>query len=724
MKKEDIIVLLILIIAAFAFTLSQIKEEERPIRLSSEGCQNIGDTCGNDKTELQDELNTSIWKMTDCAIPQYSDNDGADCKFSYFIINPFTEKGDKIVYEEEWNPGPDKIMVLNVSNGDILLVSDPNNNGDLLYYPAISPDGNKVFFVKQVYVNSEWFENIIMTDLSQQPLQETQITSYCTPGNICNESGWFDIEKIAVNSDNTKVLWRVSNTSEYQKFVLYDIEEETLETILEEHKETNIGYWKNYAFSPTNPSIFFFGAENDSERIYNFETEETFVLDNITDGTYIKEPSHCNWRGDGQRIICEPQGDQIRDYWLYYLNGSLEGPVGCPDNEADTLGHHPVYHPTDNNIIATAGNTPHLEKDIFCIINETRLLEVVNYNQGSGRNNEIMFSPDGTKFVYENSRESGSDLREIYIGITDTIQDNGTLIFNYLKPTINLQASATETQITLTWNIHNGKEIEGYNLYKNNSSGSYNSTPINTNLIPKTTTIFTDSNVQGNITYYYVITAKEYSGLESEYSNEASSVLLEITNESECGNLICEDDEDCLICEDDCGECHQNDVEGEAESESESESEAEAESESESKSENITQELNVNLFDNTEYRVYTSLATLILTVDSINNHILEISSIGENQIVFTLDGEESTLAIGESKTFTIDGIDIEILLNSITDENAELIFKRLQESSQERAEQRSFYIGLIATIILVLTLVTLFIIKKIRIRRHQNPPSS
>ena len=62
----------------------------------------------------------------------------------------------------------------------------------------------------------------------------------------------------------------------------------------------------------------------------------------------------------------------------------------------------------------------------------------------------------------------------------------------------------------------------GYNIYRSGTSdGPY--AKINSAL--NATTAYTDTTVQAGLTYYYVTTAVDASGMESVYSNQVQTVV-------------------------------------------------------------------------------------------------------------------------------------------------------------------------------------------------------
>jgi hypothetical protein len=76
--------------------------------------------------------------------------------------------------------------------------------------------------------------------------------------------------------------------------------------------------------------------------------------------------------------------------------------------------------------------------------------------------------------------------------------------------------------VTLTWLPSTSPHIVGYNVYRAHvSSGPY--TRLNSSLVG--ITAFTDFNVEGGESYYYVTTAVDSLGIQSRYSNRAEAVV-------------------------------------------------------------------------------------------------------------------------------------------------------------------------------------------------------
>jgi len=74
---------------------------------------------------------------------------------------------------------------------------------------------------------------------------------------------------------------------------------------------------------------------------------------------------------------------------------------------------------------------------------------------------------------------------------------------------------------TLTWDPNSEPDLSIYRIYRSTTSGNYTlGQPIGT--VPKGSTNYVDNNIQPDVTYYYVVTAVNASGMESAFSNEVS----------------------------------------------------------------------------------------------------------------------------------------------------------------------------------------------------------
>ena len=87
-----------------------------------------------------------------------------------------------------------------------------------------------------------------------------------------------------------------------------------------------------------------------------------------------------------------------------------------------------------------------------------------------------------------------------------------------------LKASETTEMshsVDLSWSPSTSAVV-GYNIYR---SGIADGPYAKINAALNATTSYTDNTVQAGLTYYYVTTAVDGSGIESAYSNQAQAVV-------------------------------------------------------------------------------------------------------------------------------------------------------------------------------------------------------
>lgn len=89
-------------------------------------------------------------------------------------------------------------------------------------------------------------------------------------------------------------------------------------------------------------------------------------------------------------------------------------------------------------------------------------------------------------------------------------------VFVLLLPTLAI----ADGSLTVSWNPNSESDLAGYKVYYGDRSGNY-PTVINVGNV----TTYTVSNLQGGVTYYFVVTAYDNSGNESSYSLEVSATL-------------------------------------------------------------------------------------------------------------------------------------------------------------------------------------------------------
>lgn len=103
-----------------------------------------------------------------------------------------------------------------------------------------------------------------------------------------------------------------------------------------------------------------------------------------------------------------------------------------------------------------------------------------------------------------------------------TSQSRATTLGLVLLSFLIFPALVAAHTVGLSWDASTSQDVVGYNVYRGPSSnGPY--TKINTTLDQLTS--YSDSTVQGGQTYFYVTTAVDSMGNESEYSNQTQAVI-------------------------------------------------------------------------------------------------------------------------------------------------------------------------------------------------------
>ncbi len=86
---------------------------------------------------------------------------------------------------------------------------------------------------------------------------------------------------------------------------------------------------------------------------------------------------------------------------------------------------------------------------------------------------------------------------------------------------VELAANPEIESISLTWEAGLETDLAGYNVYRSTTSGSYSPTPLNGDTLV-TDSAYSDMTARHGTTYYYVVTAIDFSGNESVVSSEVS----------------------------------------------------------------------------------------------------------------------------------------------------------------------------------------------------------
>ena len=97
----------------------------------------------------------------------------------------------------------------------------------------------------------------------------------------------------------------------------------------------------------------------------------------------------------------------------------------------------------------------------------------------------------------------------------------GGLTPGITQPTTSPAPPNFDHYVYLHW-AASASEVSGYNIFRGTQSGGPY-TSLNSSLIP--TPAYTDKSVSSGLTYYYVTTAVDSTGIESVRSNETVAVI-------------------------------------------------------------------------------------------------------------------------------------------------------------------------------------------------------
>lgn len=139
------------------------------------------------------------------------------------------------------------------------------------------------------------------------------------------------------------------------------------------------------------------------------------------------------------------------------------------------------------------------------------------------------FTPDGVSSGLILQAGQTATLNVTFAPATaGTVTGSITITSTASNPTLTIHLSGSSVSpsphsVSLSWDA--GASIStvfGYNVYRSTVSGS-SYVRMNSPLV--TNTQFTDSTVQSGKTYYYVVTAVDFSGMQSAYSSQAKASI-------------------------------------------------------------------------------------------------------------------------------------------------------------------------------------------------------
>jgi fibronectin type 3 domain-containing protein/predicted SAM-dependent methyltransferase/subtilisin-like proprotein convertase family protein len=147
------------------------------------------------------------------------------------------------------------------------------------------------------------------------------------------------------------------------------------------------------------------------------------------------------------------------------------------------------------------------------------------------------FTPIRTASYHDTGLTNDQDYYYVIKAVDDAGNESSPSIEVSATPNVTDLAPAPPTgviligkpdELKINWNPNKESDLEGYNIYRATTSGGY-SIPLNTSLIPKTKTSYTDATAVPKTNYYYVVRAVDKAGQESVNSNEVSGKLEEGT---------------------------------------------------------------------------------------------------------------------------------------------------------------------------------------------------
>jgi len=197
-------------------------------------------------------------------------------------------------------------------------------------------------------------------------------------------------------------------------------------------------------------------------------------------------------------------------HFAYFTDPGWQRIGASTDADPNDLRISAYISPDNQQVSAIIINIQGIEEDVN--------LSIANFSMGGGE-------------YYRSSQTEDCELIGTYDG-------NGPLTFpgNSITtlavwsddpplPPTGLEATAGNFQVSIDWLDSNEADLDGYNIYRSQTSGS-GYIKLNSSLLDNSDYIDTDVNVAQ--IYYYVVTAVDKCPVESGYSNEDSAVPFDI----------------------------------------------------------------------------------------------------------------------------------------------------------------------------------------------------
>ena len=141
------------------------------------------------------------------------------------------------------------------------------------------------------------------------------------------------------------------------------------------------------------------------------------------------------------------------------------------------------------------------------------------YYLSTGTDNYVMIKGDDAGWTVADA------VKFEYIGAGDTIPPAAPA---------NLSATGNEGSVSLNWDDNSESDLAGYHVFRSTTSNNGYS-QISSSRV--STSEYTDNNVTNDTTYYYVVTAEDENGNQSDYSGETSASPQDLTPPAAPANL-------------------------------------------------------------------------------------------------------------------------------------------------------------------------------------------
>ena len=215
------------------------------------------------------------------------------------------------------------------------------------------------------------------------------------------------------------------------------------------------------------------------------------------------------------------QGFQVRLVWTKFLTDggmyydqidtyTIFRKVNDPAPPSSLTKYSSILEITD----AEVGNQLMLDGHLWDIVMEVPAVQFMEYSAV-------------VPTLYNDVESTFKVLGKTQSGMVAETESMSGISMDNLAPAVpgNLIASGLGNAIELNWHESLDKDFNYFNIYRSETQGFV---PSATNLLASSTDIVYLDNSAGNTKYYYVVSALDFSGNMSEFSNEASATLTDV----------------------------------------------------------------------------------------------------------------------------------------------------------------------------------------------------